>query len=83
MAAPSTHAPHDSTSSPGHDHHDDAHGHDAGEADAVFRQAFDAESQQELLQEDSEAWYNVTGELLTIVTIGVAFFTFIVWLISR
>jgi hypothetical protein len=36
-----------------------------------------------LLEEDSEAWYNVTGELLTIVTIGVAFFIFIVLLISR
>ena len=69
MAAPPTYE------DPGHDAHH--------EADAVFKNAFDAESQQQLLQEDSEAWHNVTGELLTIVTVGVAFFTFIVWLISR
>ena len=69
MTAPTTH---------------DVSDHDAhGEADAVFKSAFDAESQRQLLREDSEAWHNVTGELLTIVTVGVAFFSFIVWLISR
>ncbi len=75
---------------PGHAHHDDEHAgdhagedHGADAPDAVFRKAFDSEDQKLLLEEDSEAWYNVTGELLTIVTIGVAFFIFIVWLISR
>ncbi|MFO0901829.1 MAG: hypothetical protein U0939_02445 [Pirellulales bacterium] len=65
--------------------HSSGHDHDAHEqaADAVFKSSFDADVQQELLQEDSEAWYNVTGELLTIVTCGVAFFIFIVWLITR
>jgi hypothetical protein len=71
----------------GHAHHDVEH-HDSGvpdsnAPDAVFRSAFDSEDQKQLLEEDSEAWYNVTGELLTIVTIGVAFFIFIVLLISR
>jgi hypothetical protein len=86
MATPSTHGSkgHDAH---GHDEHDhdehghDEHGHEA--ADAVFKKSFDAEVQEALLQEDSEAWFNVTGELLTIVTLGVAFFIFIVWLISR
>ena len=49
----------------------------------MFRSAFDSEDQKQLLEEDSEAWYNVTGELLTIVAVGVAFFIFIVVLISR
>jgi hypothetical protein len=57
--------------------------HDSGAPDAVFRSAFDSEDQKQLLEEDSEAWYNVTGELLTIVAVGVAFFIFIVVLISR
>jgi hypothetical protein len=66
-------------------HGDPGHGdhHDSGAPDAVFRSAFDSEDQKQLLEEDSEAWYNVTGELLTIVAVGVAFFIFIVVLISR
>lgn len=65
-------------------HGDHSHGdHDSGAPDAVFRSAFDSEDQKQLLEEDSEAWYNVTGELLTIVAVGVAFFIFIVVLISR
>jgi hypothetical protein len=71
-------------------HGDSGHGdsghrdhHDSGAPDAVFRSAFDSEDQKQLLEEDSEAWYNVTGELLTIVAVGVAFFIFIVVLISR
>lgn len=81
MATPSTHGSkgHDAHGHGEHDH--DEHGHEA--ADAVFKKSFDAEVQEALLQEDSEAWFNVTGELLTIVTLGVAFFIFIVWLISR
>lgn len=61
--------------STGHDTHDDSA--------QVFQQAFDADVQNALLQEDSEAWNNVTGELLTIVAVGVSFFAFIVWIISR
>lgn len=65
-----------------HAHHDhDAHG--ADDPNAVFNQAFDAEVKEALMAEDSEAWNNVTGELLTIVSLGVAFFIFIVWVISR
>ncbi len=69
----------------GHDHESDPGDHhgDASAPDAVFRSAFDSEDQKQLLEEDSEAWYNVTGELLTIVAVGVAFFIFIVVLISR
>jgi hypothetical protein len=93
------HSPSGSTSSHGNpgDHSDSSHSqhgddhagehagdhHGADAPDAVFRNAFDSEDQKLLLEEDSEAWYNVTGELLTIVTLGVAFFIFIVWLISR
>lgn len=58
------------------------HDSHADSSDA-FHQSFDADARKELLQEDSEAWHNVTGELLTIVTIGVLFFAFIVWIISR
>ncbi|MEY4180587.1 MAG: hypothetical protein RLY70_4161 [Planctomycetota bacterium] len=79
---------HDHKSDHGSDH--DSHDHGAGDhhgdasaPDAVFRSAFDSEDQKQLLEEDSEAWYNVTGELLTIVAVGVAFFIFIVVLISR
>ena len=68
-----------------HAHHDhDTHGaHGADDPDQVFNQAFDAEVKEALMKEDSEAWNNVTGELLTIVTLGVAFFIFIVLVISR
>jgi len=62
-----------------HAHHD----HAADDPDQVFNQAFDEEVKTALMSEDSEAWNNVTGELLTIVTLGVAFFVFIVLVISR
>ncbi|MFM7843825.1 MAG: hypothetical protein ACKOBW_10695 [Planctomycetota bacterium] len=48
----------------------------------VYHNAFDAEVREALKQEDSEAWNNVTAELLTIVAVGVAFFAFIVWIIA-
>lgn len=57
--------------------------HDTHEApDATFNRSFPAEERGELMQEDSQAWEAVTGLLLTIVTIGVAFFALIVYLIS-
>lgn len=52
------------------------------EAADAFEQAFSESDRAELLQEDTEAWEGVTGLLLTIVTIGVAFFALVIGVIT-
>lgn len=58
-------------------HNESDHPHDD-----VYHTAFDAEVREALLKDDSEAWNNVTTELLAIVAAGVAFFAFVVWIIA-
>lgn len=42
------------------------------EEHTVYRRAFDVGTQQRLIEDDQQAWHNVTGILITIVSCGLA-----------
>lgn len=55
---------------------------DAHDDRPVWRAAFDEETRAEQMEEDSAAWYAVTGLLLFIISTGVCLAMFTAWMCS-
>ena len=48
----------------------------------VWNETFDESTREAQVEEDSQAWYAVTGLLLTIICIGVTLAVFTVWIVG-
>lgn len=57
--------------------------HEPEEERAVWKASFSEETRADQVQEDSDAWYAVTGLLLAIISTGVCLAIFTAWMCSR
>ena len=57
--------------------------HTADPGASVWDTAFVPAEQKELLEDDRQAWYGITGLLMAIICGGVSLFGFCAWLMSR